>query len=160
MRKILFRGKRTGEFRNGKWACGNLQWFCGYEKMFQGKEVDSVSIVDTANDFGFVEKSYVDPETVGQWTGLYDKNDNCIFEGDIVKFECPVKVDSDLYIANGVFSFTGYVVFEDCMFSLKKSNKNGGNDYVKLSDCRAKVEFHGGTMEIVGNIHDNPELVN
>ena len=74
MREILFRGKRTD---NGEWEYGDL-WCNPY-----GKRV--VCIVSPINDQGTTGGNEVDPETVGQFIGLYDKNSNKIFEGDIIR---------------------------------------------------------------------------
>ena len=75
MREILFRGKRAD---NGKWEYGDL-WCNPY-----GKRV--VCIVSPINYQGTTGGNEVDPETVGQFIGLYDKNSQKIFEGGYCSF--------------------------------------------------------------------------
>ena len=125
MRTIKFRGK---DRRTGKWFYGNL-----YVKDIYGR----THICTTK--CGCFD---IDPETVGQFTGLMDKNGKEIYEGDIVKW------------SNGML----YAVkFWDGMFyaSIEECNEGifGGFPLYRLT------EYEDGGCEIVGNIHDNTELL-
>ena len=84
------------------------------------------------------ECDYIILETVGQYTGRTDKNGKKIFEGDIVK----------VYSATGELDFKKAVIYWDELFSQWKANKSA----VFGSDICA-------TYEVIGNIHDNPELL-
>ena len=123
-REILFRGKRKD---NGEWVYGSLQCFKG------------VSIFDR-DVKNFIA---VHPETIGQYTGLTDKNGKKIFEGDILLAE----------LTEGVYACfkfpIGMVVFSGGSFCMK-SHKNT----TPLSSYSYNVSF-----EVIGNIYDNPELL-
>ena len=129
MREILFRGKRTGD---EKWICGhlleqNIPDCRSYIVMSIIAELDNRHI--EIMDFDINE---VIPETVGQYTGLTDKNGVKIFEGDIIRFEDDI----------------GYVIFtdDDASFLVDSPNRYIAMDY--------SSEF-----EVIGDIHDNPELL-
>lgn len=126
MREILFRGKRID---NGEWAYGYL--------------VEALDCVTDKNETFIIEQDAtyfthgefacaveVIPETVGQYTGLCDKNGKKIFEGDIV--ESP----------RGTQGFVEWQNAE-CAFLV-----NIGDDWQTMDDC---------TYEVIGNKYDNKE---
>lgn len=122
MREILFRGKTLLE----KWIEGDLLQYLGCGK---------VHIVQNYKGAGGQE---VILETVGQYTGLTDKNGSKIFEGDICRHY-------GNYAGENIYA---PVVFELGMFYLKYDEKAG----MPLGDMCERVE-------VIGNIHDNPELL-
>ena len=124
MREILFRGKRTD---NGEWVQG---YICRYG--WTGKEKDYI-IPDYASALYTIE---IGPETVGQYTGLTDKNGRKIFEGDIVwnsYNEDYGKVEWDNDTARFIITCSTFTVNFNSVWSEE--------------------------LEIVGNVYDNPELL-
>ena len=127
MREILFRGKLTA---NGKWSEGNLV-------------VNKRGVyVITPDETPIGIYGQVDPETVGEYTGLTDKNGKKIFEGDILKFDY---IGKNLGV-NGI----SLCEFENGKFGVKWG-------YYKEFVCLDG--FANTTLEVIGNIHDNPELL-
>ena len=129
MREYLFRGKRKD---NEEWVHGDL-WCNPY-----GKRV--VCIVSPINNQGTTGGNEVDAETVGQYTGMVDKNGTKIFEGDIVDF--PNRSDSESY---GVVKYdtneTEFGIVYDSIY------KGLGRHY------------YSRDVEVIGNIYDNRELL-
>ena len=126
MCEILFRGKRL---HDGKWVEGCLVKAVGGECMI---------LPITTEHYGGVEFSagfHCDPATVGQYTGLTDKNGKKIFEGDIVH--------------NGAGD-PGVVVWIYGSFAIHFSD---GEDW---DVCQYVKEEY---TEVIGNIYDNPELL-
>ena len=124
MRDILFRGKRMD---NGEWVQG---YICRYG--WTGKEKDYI-IPDYASA---LYTSEIDPETVGQYTGMTDNNGRKIFEGDTVwnsYDEDYGKVEWDNDMAKFIITFSTFTVDFDSVY--------------------------GEELEIVGNVFDTPELL-
>lgn len=122
MREILFRGKGDKKYNDGMWYFG-VPIRC-YDGDWQ---------ICTNNS-----KRTVIPETIGQYTGLADKNGTKIFEGDIVKRfwfgkMCIYQIDYD----NGLARFIG----------------RAGMIF------KASFYYDSEEFEVVGNIYDNPELL-
>ena len=114
MREIKFRGKRTD---NGEWVVGCL---------IRGAKEESVIVVDVVKG----EIQWVFSETVGQYTGLKDKNGKEIFDGDVVWCRAGEH-------RSGIWEYEKRFVVEYGMW--------------EMSICEE--------IEVIGNIHDNPELV-
>ena len=123
MREVLFRGK---EVADGKW----IEGFYSAEEYnpYSGEveHIPRIQIIGKCVSLGVI------PETVGQYTGLTDKNGVRIFEGDIVRYEDDI----------------GYVIYngDDARFLVDSPNMYISMDY-------------SNEFEVIGNIHDNPEIL-
>ena len=133
LREFLLRGKRTD---NGEWVYGyytKARYFLNKKEMHIIFEPD----VEAFPHCEFTGYEEVLPETVGQYTGLTDKNGVKIFEGDIVSL---VKHDGLIY----------KVVYVPCRYELVNS---------KGVNCFVLDIYKSENIEVIGNIHDNPELL-
>ena len=131
-REILFRGKRKD---NGEWVEG-----------------DYARIKDGANplEYYIYGKGKVNPETVGQYTGLTDKNGKRIFEGDILHI---VSYTCDYDFKTSVGAKYGYTsgLYVDGDFD--------GGDFNEIGFAFDYWSNEDAEVEVIGNIHDNPELL-
>lgn len=149
-RNIKFRGKRidTGEWVHGYYAIHHISLTDINRKTNQEIRVGTKTVHSIFNDEKKNVSGYwkdVIPETIGQFTGLYDKNGKEIYEGDVVSgleyedfgFGKDGSVDSIVEWRN-----------DTCSFELVAVN----GLRMSLSD--------GLDIEVIGNIHDNIELLN
>ena len=136
IREVIFRGKRTD---NGEWIEGNLK------QAFRGNQLSSCGIMKTPTAYCW----RVDPETVGQFTGLTDKNGKRIFEGDILKSTIKI-IDCD----DEGFSISPYDREDIGIVEWRKP----GFMIAHKSGTWAR-NFYGCENYVIGNIHDNPELL-
>lgn len=131
MREILFRGKRKD---NSEWVYGNY----------------AVTDNNGKQHFIFQNKAFefeVDPETVGQFTGLTDDNGKKIFEGDILGI---TNDDPDYdYITK---------VYLDCD-TLCVDVQGQDYDYTSIGFAIEIWDDECDQVEVIGNIYDNPELL-
>ena len=157
MREILFRGKRNDD--GGEWHYG------GY---IHDDSVEPNAHIIMEHRGGMFRCVPVLPETVGQYTGLTDKNGKKIFEGDIIKTRRS---------GTRIEKLKGYYGYDSDGYPQKIPGYNGFSEYSYSCeiDCYAKVEYdpmnggfwlNGGDVfvgaicnEVVGNIHDNTELL-
>lgn len=148
MREILFRGKRID---NDEWIEGSLV----HRTQFYGEPDDRYFILyDGEFHCDYYDSSEVDFKTVGQYTGLTDKNGKKIFEGDIVKH---INVFEEINSPE-----IGVVVYEqdECCFEIQRTYKNPENVQIPTSTSVSYIiPDNRNLYEIIGNIHDNPELV-
>lgn len=142
MRTIKFRGKRI----DGKgFAYGDLLTGCGYEK---GRYFILPHLDFYPSDCSSLDGYEITPDTVGQFTGLTDKNGKEIYEGDVLELKLNYKEIKGIDIeCNNIF----YICFEDSEWKCKYLH--GGS--LNLSFLAEMLK-----PEIIGNIHDNPELIN
>lgn len=171
MREILFRGKRKG---NGEWIEG---YYAVIIDDYNGKEECAIfPLGDTRiNGDGAIEDyCFVIPETVGQFTGLTDKNGRKIFEGDIILYHHKKKklipcedasqeevkhygFDSDsglglAYRPTKIMRYKGHVTL-DSIYGLDLNLKHSFEWWWCEKDGQLIQ------VDVIGNVYDNPELV-
>lgn len=133
MREILFRGKTiVGDM----WICGDL--------LHDENDEPYISLRPACTSR--VSCAGVKPETVGQFTGLVDKNGTKIFEGDVLKRERFFSEDDIVVIS-----------YEDSSFGYSMLNSKHPDIVDPIDDNEFGISLH--FYEIIGNVHDNPELL-
>ena len=136
MREILFRGK---DVYTDDWVVGYYEF--GFDS---GTEEPTYYIWTVNHSEKEGEIFMVDPETVGQYTGLTDKNGKKIFEGDIVK-----------HYNNSDDGFDIGALYWDETFSQWKRTSIGNFHHRSFTYSMSRsCEY-----ETIGNIHDNPDLL-
>ena len=135
IREVIFRGKRAD---NGEWVEGDV-----LQTRYHSGLIEYQIMPQTP-----VSSAYpVLPETVGQYTGLTDRNGiKMIFEGDICRF----KRFNDVHVGKIIFNETT-ASFVMRYQSIVGAYGEKATHKMLLSDC--------DDIEIIGNIHDNPELL-
>ena len=140
MREILFRGKRVD---NNQWTEGFLSFV-----YTDGKNSNSFIYTDKAQIYSPVEVRSHDvyTATVGQFIGLCDKNGVKIFEGDVLRDELG---------DDGIITyFESIASFRSGTFRYRV-----GNEVWNLNEGDPNRPTQLQYTEVIGNIHDNPELV-
>ena len=142
MREIIFRGKDVrGNWHEGLLAHIGNAWYI-------------------SNKVGVATAFEIRPETVGQFTGLTDKNGKMIFEGDIIKayfqpknFKNPPYAIGSVIFENGTFKVVVHV----------SKNSTVYNVFEKENTAAYSIEHNFldryYVLEVIGNIYDNPELL-
>lgn len=134
MREIIFRGKR---FDNGEWATGFLLPFPDGVALMYERDLDDKEVVGTTS----VD---VDQKTVGEYTGLNDRECHPIYEGDILHVTS-LKPESFGKEMNVVVEYDG----GRAAFLVRNGEK-----FQQLGLCELEND-----CVVVGNIYDNPELL-
>lgn len=151
-REILFRAKAINrvkvnfyrtKYKNGDWVYGLVSKL--------NKEYDIGSLPMEMTNTDGISGIEVDHNTLGQFTGLTDKNGKKIFEGDIVKATISINDFSRDRVQQqkGIYKVEYHT--KHCYFYLAKEGNNllfDGNWSYYLKD-----------IEVIGNIHDNPKLL-
>ena len=135
MREILFRGRGNTKYNDGEWYYG-------------------VPVRDFEGDWQICtdnSKRTVIPETIGQYTGLKDKNGTKIFEGDMIK---PFDDEIDKMVVK--FNFGQFLL---CLYGERGYMAEYGWEESGNYGCfeAEPLSSYGDDIEVIGNIHDNPE---
>lgn len=168
-REIIFRGKKID---TKEWVYGNLVMVCNGETL---KRYPCIVISYNHDAFDWHE---VIPETVGQYTGVNDKNKDKIFEGDIIHYKefqnigigdmteeerCLFSLDElkgEKYVDRNTD-----VNWHECSFLIKSGSKeeyDDEDDYDCAIDILASNHYNQSPIVesmVIGNIYDNPELL-
>ena len=146
MREILFRGKTV----RGEWVYGYLAKFRNF---VNNVYTSIIQITDfETNECNMQDNACVIPESVGQYTGLIDKNGKKIFEGDIIR---AITLDTGSEEI-AVVCFGNFI------------DENNGDEYIgfyiefdgiKTTATQLAMEECKNRIEIIGNIYDNSELL-
>ena len=135
MREILFRGKRLD----------NGEWVDGYLYITHNGEHEISIYNDEVNIERWTHE--VDPSTIGQYTGLKDKNGKRIWEGDIID------ASAEWWDASGPAGHSSPIIpVEWCEYYC-------GFDPFANYDCDCGVFIYANNCIVIGNVHDNPELL-
>jgi uncharacterized phage protein (TIGR01671 family) len=144
MREIKFRGKRVD---NGEWEYGDL--LTSDEKTYIVNDCETICPDGEGTDLYALEWCEVEPETVGQYTGLTDKNGVEIYEGDVLSISCYSYEEPEE-------DYEGVVLIGCFGNGLLITNDDGTTKYLYLNEL---VGSYTTIYEVIGNIHQNPDLL-
>ena len=154
MREILFRAKLKDDYFNEGWQYGLVYctWFSGsiFKYWLTPIKKENLTTFDTV---------CVNPETICEYTGITDKNGVKIFDGDIVRI--------GRYFNNNFYTEDNYVCKYDTntasfkFYYIVPKDIADVNKYAILGDGATLSDMGCGfTIEVIGNIYDNPEILN
>jgi len=144
-RTIKFRGKSI----SGDWVYGDLIQLDN-QSCIAGLHQWATALQNNSLELGVDE---IIPETIGQFTGLKDRNGVAIFEGDIVIIGTTSSVIK-YFPKYGMFGLTGKSAYK----KFDESDPMGSGGSSTRYKPYVLSEYYQRRMEVVGNIHDNPEL--
>ena len=138
MRDIKFRGFTINEEKYGN---GKDGWIYGNLLLLDNKKAQ----IQDINDDNFFK--FIDIKSLGQYTGLKDENGKEIYEGDIIEFSY------DMFVGNfDTFVAKGKVVFEEGAFYIEVFE----NERTTKDEAYLLYSINLDTIEVIGNIYDNP----
>lgn len=176
-REIKFRGKRTD---NGAWVYGGLHLHQEVKLcVATAKEVEenekAMILVDGMADWNLpvpIHSIEVDGETVGQFTGLKDKNGKEVYEGDVLRIEYfKIAVGENLGVYETEAELTGVMGFDGLSLILQNIVGEKWQEYTGYDAGEGNCKFmylgdvYEGSLdasyqiEVIGNIYENPELL-
>lgn len=133
MNKYFFRGKRKD---NGEWVIGHLLWYEDGRARITPRHTDIYCLEEDENVIQHITYEVI-PETVGQFTGLTDKNNIKIFDGHIVK----------LYLEDTIE--TGVIRYSEskCRFVLEANDTSYGFDNTCIFEIIGNIEYKSEVSE-------------
>lgn len=153
-REYKFRGRNI---TTGEWVYGcliNNLWNYSEHHPLHGSPVCEIIVTGEATDWEAVEdlKITVDPKTVGQITGLQDKNKKDVYDGDI----CRTDVNGKLWVVrwgNYEWGFINHQIKEP-------KHRMAGDEQYSFSEYVPILRRASAGIEVIGNVYENPELIN
>lgn len=154
MREILFRGKRID---NGEWVEGYYmkhinRTLLPINDSVEEKDVEYIIFYDAFSDWNMprgIEGTHIDPATLGQYTGLTDKNGAKVFEGDILQIAKKSDTLGTYFFPPVQYPINVVVKWDLCAWMWEVQGKEGPY-YIHFPDAWCHYE-----CKVIGNIHDN-----